>query len=153
MKSVFVYYSLTGNGDYVASLLKNQGVDSIKLETKRPFPKNIILQMIVGGGEALFHKKAKLKISDFDLSSYDEVILGTPIWDGRPAPAMNTFLEHNPLAGKTIVLVSYSGSGDARKCEKNLSKLFPIKASVSLKEPSTNKEAAIASLKTAQLLK
>jgi flavodoxin len=153
MKSVFVYYSLTGNGDYVASLLKEQGIDIIKLETKRPFPKAIALQMIVGGAGALFHRKPRLKIARFDLSSYDEVILGTPIWNGRTAPAMNTFLKKNPLTGKTIVLVSFSGSGDAHKCEESLSKRFPLKTIVALKEPSANKEEATAALKQAQLLK
>jgi hypothetical protein len=66
---------------------------------------------------------------------------------------MNTFLKENPLTGKAIVLVSYSGSGNAHKCEESLSKRFPLKASVALKAPLTNQAEAIASLKKAQLLK
>ena len=37
-----------------------------------------------------------------DLSKYDEIILGTPVWWYRPVPAIRTFLNQNDLSGKTI---------------------------------------------------
>ena len=39
---------------------------------------------------------------NIDLSQYDEIILGTPVWWYRPVPAIRTFLSQNDLSGKTI---------------------------------------------------
>ena len=45
MKKVFVYYSLTGNGDKVAKRLENLGYEIIKLEVKKPLPKRFFLEL------------------------------------------------------------------------------------------------------------
>ena len=39
---------------------------------------------------------------DVDLSKYDEIIIGTPVWWYRPVPAIRTFLNQNDLSGKVI---------------------------------------------------
>ena len=39
---------------------------------------------------------------NIDLSNYDEIILGTPVWWYRPVPAIRTFLTQNDLSGKII---------------------------------------------------
>ena len=40
---------------------------------------------------------------DVDLSKYDEIILGTPVWWYRPAPVVRAFLKKYDLSGKTII--------------------------------------------------
>lgn len=40
MKKIFIYYSLTGNGDEVANYLKNKGYDTRKIEVEKPLPNN-----------------------------------------------------------------------------------------------------------------
>lgn len=141
MKSVFVYYSLTGNGDFVASLFAGKGIDVIKLETEHRLPHHFLPLMMVGGAQALFHHKSKLKKERFDLSAYDRIILGTPVWNARTAPAMNAFLKKNSLIGKEIALVLISGSGDAQKCEASFRKRFALVSVLSLKEPLSNQDA------------
>ena len=37
-----------------------------------------------------------------DLSQYDKIILGTPVWWYTFAPAVKTFLMENSLAGKKV---------------------------------------------------
>ena len=44
-----------------------------------------------------------------DLSGYDRVYVGFPIWWGVAPHAVNTFIENNDLAGKEIVVFATSG--------------------------------------------
>ena len=47
MKKIFIYYSLTGNGDVVAGYLKNKNYDIRKVITKEPLPNNYILFLLI----------------------------------------------------------------------------------------------------------
>lgn len=51
----------------------------------------------------------KIKPLNIDLSKYDEVILGTPVWWYTFAPAMHTFLKENDLSGKTVYPFATNG--------------------------------------------
>ena len=46
---------------------------------------------------------------DIDISAYDEIILGFPIWWYVAPTIVNTFLEAHDFAGKKIVLFATSG--------------------------------------------
>lgn len=47
-----------------------------------------------------------------DTSSYDTVILGSPVWDSRTPMIMSTFIDDAELAGKTVLpFVTYAVSG------------------------------------------
>lgn len=51
----------------------------------------------------------EIKPLNIDLSKYDEVILGTPVWWYIFAPAMHTFLKENDLSGKTVYPFATNG--------------------------------------------
>lgn len=38
-----------------------------------------------------------------DLSKYDEIIIGSPVWWYTITPVVRTFLKENDLSGKTII--------------------------------------------------
>ena len=44
-----------------------------------------------------------------DLSKYDEIILGSPVWWYTIAPVIRTFLKQNDLSGKKIVPFATNG--------------------------------------------
>ena len=44
-----------------------------------------------------------------DLSQYDKIILGTPVWWYTFAPAVKTFLTENSLAGKKVWTFATNG--------------------------------------------
>lgn len=46
---------------------------------------------------------------DLDISSYDTILLGFPIWWYVSPTIINTFLENNDFTGKKIVLFATSG--------------------------------------------
>jgi len=45
----------------------------------------------------------EIKDININLDNYDEIILGTPVWWYRPAPAIRSFLTKYNLTGKTVI--------------------------------------------------
>ncbi len=111
MKKIFIYYSLTGNGLEIANYLKNKNIAIRKVETKEKLPNNKILSILTGGFKAGIGYKDKLDNFDPNISEYDEVIIGSPIWNDRLSSPINTVLDEIDLVGKKLTFILYSGSG------------------------------------------
>ena len=137
-KKLFIYYSLSGNGDLVADYLKHT-YDIRKVVTKEPLPKNYILSLITGGFKAMINYKDKLVGFDNDIASYNEIIIGSPIWNSRLSSPINSVLDKINLSNKKITFILYSGSGKAIKAHELINKKFKAKI-IDLKEPLRNKE-------------
>ena len=56
---------------------------------------------------------------------YDEFIIGTPIWAGKHAPAVNTLLKNKKITEKITAVFTFSGGGDNDKCIEILTKMLP----------------------------
>ena len=135
LRKLFIYYSYTGNGDVVAEVFKEKGYDIRKVETVKRLPKTFFWSMMVGGFQAGMKKKAKLKDFNYDVSDYDEVVIGSPIWNARFAPAINTVLANLKIENQKLAFVLYAGSGTGKKAEKRLLKEYPSAKYVFLKQP------------------
>ena len=93
MKRLVVYYSLSGNTEEAAKKIAGKlGADLLKLETKKRMPKGFAAQILVGGGQVMMKYIPELKPMDKDANDYDEIILGSPIWNSKGVPAINAFL-------------------------------------------------------------
>jgi len=135
MKKLFLYYSNTGNGDVVAEVFKKKGYDIRKFDTIKKLPKSFFWAMMVGGFQAGAKKKAKLLPFNQDISSYEEVVIGSPIWNGRFTPALNGLLDVLDLSTSKLSFVFYSGSGEGKKAVERLQKEFPNAPYIFLQEP------------------
>jgi len=135
MKKLFIYYSHTGNGDEVSKIFKENGYDIRKVVEKKKMPKSFFMQMMVGGFRAGINAKAKLIGYSNDVSSYDEVIIGSPIWNGKLPPATNRVIKETDLTNKKVTFVLYSGSGTGKKATEKLNKLFNKPSIIYLQEP------------------
>jgi len=60
-----------------------------------------------------------------DLSPYDTVYIGFPIWWGVAPHAVNAFLENNEFAGKTVVIFATSGGSGLSPAVRDLQKKYP----------------------------
>ena len=140
MKKLFLYYSYTGNGDIVAEYLKEKGYDIRKFDTVKKLPKSFFWSMMVGGFQAGTKKKAKLLPFDQDISAYDEVVIGSPIWNDRFSPALNGLLATLDFSTKKLSFVFYSGSGEGKKAVQRLEKEYPNVPYVFLKTPKKDPE-------------
>ena len=135
MKSLFIYYSNTGNGDIVAKQLEAQGIDVRKAIRKKKMPKSFFWNVMTGGFLAGIHAKDKLVDFDPSLDGYDRILIGSPIWNGRFSSPINTVLSKLNLEGKELAFVFYSGSGEAKVALKRVAKKYPKAKAVVLKEP------------------
>ena len=140
MKKVFIYHSLTGNGDTVASYLKEKGWAIRKVETSEPLPKNYILSILAGGYKAMVNYEDKLIDFDANIEEYDEVAIGSPIWNARLSSPINSVLKDLDLKDKKLTFVLYSGSGKSPKATERINKEYPNAKVIDLVEPKKNKE-------------
>ena len=146
MRKIFIYYSLTGNGDIVSNYLKGKGIEVRKVVTKEELPKNFILRIMSGGYKAMTLYKDKLDGFNHDISEYDEVIIGSPIWNGRLSSPINTVLDKLDLDNKKITFILYSGSGESKGASKRIKKEYPSAKIINIKNPLNNKEDMISKL-------
>ncbi|MFH1201497.1 MAG: flavodoxin [Candidatus Omnitrophota bacterium] len=112
MRAIIIYYSYSGNtkkvAEVLAEYLKQKGeVEIIGLEAQDE-SNNFFAQC----RRAFWHKRASIAPIQNDLSGYDLICLGTPVWAFGPSPAMNAYLEQCfGLVGKDIILFTTYGSG------------------------------------------
>lgn len=133
-KRIVVYYSLTGNTKEVAEVVADKlGADIVILKTVKPIPKSEGKKFMIGGMQAMFGMKPAIENITTTFSKYDEVILGTPIWAGKNAPAINTFLKDRTIREKVTGVFTCSAGGDNDKCMEVLKKKLPnLRCSVAL---------------------
>lgn len=140
MKKIFIYYSLTGNGDIVAKHLKSEGWDIRKVETSEPLPQNYILSILFGGYKAMINYEDKLIDFDLHIEEYGEIAIGSPIWNARLSAPINTVLKLLDLKDKKLSFVLYSGSGKSPKATEKINNEYPTAKVINLVEPKNNKE-------------
>ena len=134
MNRIIVYYSLSGNTEEAVNIIAEKlGCETLKLETVKPMPKNYAAQLLVGGGQVAMNKIPEIKPLTKDMKDYDEIIIGTPIWNSKGVPAINAFLKDSDVCSKVIGLIITSGGGVIDKCVKALESKIPnVKYKVSL---------------------
>lgn len=140
MSKLFLYYSHSGNGDVVAAYLQGRGFESRKVQRQKKLPKALFPLMMKGGFLAAAKHKDKLRDFDTNLEGYEEIVIGSPIWNGRFASPTNTLLSKVDLSNKKVAFVFYAGGGEAPKAEKRVAKEYPSASCVVLKEPKKNPE-------------
>ena len=147
MKRIFIYYSLSGNGELVSDYLKEKHIDIRKVIPKKELPKSFVLRILTGGFLAGINHKEELIDFDSDITKYDHIIIGSPIWNGRLTCPINTVLDRLDLSDKKITFILYSGSGEAPKTDEMLKSKFNDIDIIHLREPKKNiKELAKISL-------
>ena len=123
MKTVIIYYSLEGNTGYAADrIARILDADMIRLTPKKAYRDKGFLKFFLGGKSSVMKESPALMDSRADISQYDTVIFGSPVWAANFAPPLRTFISENrdALKGKVIAaFVCESGSGG----EKALARL------------------------------
>ena len=133
MKTIIVYYSLDGNTAAAAeALAKRIDADLCEIQPVKPIlsaGKPTFRTLMQGGGQVTFGLCPKIKEFSLDLADYDRIILGTPVWAGRCAAPVTSFLKKycpkHALTDKITAAFTLSGSGDDTRCVRQLRKLLP----------------------------
>ncbi len=112
-KSVVVYFSETGNTETIAKKIAELGgFDIFKIEAADPY-KDEDLTYDADSRARVEQDNPTTRpelAKPIDVSKYDTVYLGYPIWFGSAPRIIFTFLESNNFEGKTIVPFCTSGS-------------------------------------------
>jgi flavodoxin len=126
MKSAIIYYSFTGRtkktSEILAEFLRDKGeVDLIQL-----IPLDESKSFLGQGKRAFMHTRALIELTKRDLTEYDLICFGTPVWAFGPAPAMNTYLDTcRGIQGKDVILFTTYGSGTGNnRCLDYMHKLL-----------------------------
>ncbi len=123
MNRIIVYFSLEGNTEYITDeLVKALSADKLKLVPKKAYSTSGFSKFFWGGKSAVMAEKPELEPYDVDLSAYDQVIFGFPVWAGTFTPPLRTFISENKEGLKNKNLAAFacqSGAG----AEKAFTKL------------------------------
>jgi len=104
LKTLLVYYSYTGNTKIIVDIIKEKvDCDVVELKPKTPFLEEDY-QAIVDKYQSNESSKECVEIEDInvDLSNYDKVIIGTPVWWYTITPVLREFLKNNDLSNKEV---------------------------------------------------
>ncbi|MBL7157853.1 MAG: NAD(P)H-dependent oxidoreductase [Candidatus Omnitrophica bacterium] len=117
MKSAIIYYSFTGNTHRVAQLigdvLRDKGDEVVPVRI-RPLKEET--HFLTQCKEAFLSKKPDLYRTLLELKDFDRIILGSPVWAFKPAPAINTYLDKGAsLEGKKAICFVTYGSGAGKE--------------------------------------
>ena len=134
MKKLFIYYSHTGNGELVKDYFLNKNYEIRRVLPKKELPKSFFLKIMVGGFLAGIRHKAKLIDFDSNIEGYDEIVIETPIWNGRISCPIQMVLSKVKLEGKKLTFILCSGSGKALKAVNYLKKRYNARI-IELQEP------------------
>lgn len=140
MKKIFIYYSLSGNGDLVNDYLTKKGYDSKKIEVKNKLPKNYFLSIVIGGYKAMVNYKETIINFDINIDDYDEIVIGSPIWNDRLSSPISTLLNEINLDNKIVKFILYSGSGKNDRADGFIKNKYPNAKVINIKEPKKYSE-------------
>lgn len=108
MKSLVVYYTRTGNARFVAETIAAEiGADVEEvIDLKK---RTGVLGYLSGGSDARRGKETEIASTKKSPAEYDLVIVGTPVWAGRPAPAILTYFKKHDFADKKVAVFFTQG--------------------------------------------
>ena len=103
MKSLVVYYSRSGTTRFVSEKISQEiGADIEEIVDKKT--RKGRLGFVVGGFEATREKTTEIAETQKSPCDYDLIVVGTPMWNKRVAPAVRTYLKRNDLSEKKVAL-------------------------------------------------
>ena len=131
-KSLVVYFSATGTTKGVAEkIAKAEKCDIVEIIASQPYTdadlnwhdKKSRTSVECNKLDSVRPEIKNLK--EIDVSGYDRIYIGYPIWWGEAPNIIYTFVENKNLDGKTIVPFCTSGGSGMGPSARNLSKKAP----------------------------
>jgi len=119
MKTLVVYYSLTGKTRLVAQTIAEAlQATLVEIEERRPVPMPFVY--LSGSFRAFMNWGSKIKPLDADLKQYERIFIGSPMWAYRPAPAVNSFIYQTNFEGRSLIPFFTMGGDDSDKALANI---------------------------------
>ena len=112
-KMIIIYFTRTGNTELFANYIKeNIDIASYKINPVTAYPEDYNQMLEVARNEQSNNARPEIKEPLTDISKYDIILLGYPIWFSHIPNIIITQLESLDLKGKTIYpFNTHGGSG------------------------------------------
>lgn len=129
-KRIVAYFSASGVTEKVAEMVAEaSGCPLYEIEPKVPYTEADLNWMDKKSRSSVEMSdktiRPEMKEDDISFESYDEIILGFPIWWYVAPTIINTFLEKHDMAGKKIILFATSGGSRFGNTVKELQPSAP----------------------------
>ena len=108
MKSLVVYYTRTGHTKKIAEEIAEKLKADVELlidKTDRAGFKG----WMKSGRDGFLKKSTEIEDIKYDHKDYDLVVIGTPVWAGKMAPAIRTYLHARKIPNSAF-FCTYGGS-------------------------------------------
>ena len=112
MTDLVVYYTRTNKTKMVAEkIAQMKYADMLEIIDKKD--RSGALGYIGGAISAVRNSSTPIEYDVKDLSKYDIVYLGSPVWASKPAPAIREYIEQNDFSDVNVVtFVTMMASGE-----------------------------------------
>lgn len=125
-KTLVLYYSQTGATEKVAQEIQNMlGADMESIGLENPYAGTYAETIERVGMERQNGELPAILPLESDLSKYDVIFLGYPIWYGTYAMPVSTLVKEYDFAGKKVVTFCTFGSGGLEPAMNDLKKALP----------------------------
>ena len=144
-KSLIIYFSITGNTKRVAQQMARKiGADLYQIDVENPYTSKD-LDWIIPNCRANVEQKDSASRPAYhgklpDISQYDTVIFGHPIWWGIPPRIIYTVIEALDLTGKKVASFATSGGSTYSDAQIEMDNLLknPVKGRILSSKTSIN---------------
>jgi flavodoxin len=111
--ALVVFFSRTGNTRVIASQIRRaKQADLFEIVPGAPYPEDYDATVAQARSETSSAYLPPLARSVANISSYDTIYLGFPVWGTTAPPVIRSFLQAHDLAGKQILpFVTHGGYG------------------------------------------
>lgn len=117
---------MDGHIKYLSEILaKNLDADLLPIIKERPYPKKGFFKYFIGGMDATFKRNIVLKQPLPDPSSYDVLVLATPVHAGTLCSPIYSFLKQVDMTNKKVYLIAHSRGGDPKRCLQTIKDTVP----------------------------
>lgn len=139
-RTLVAYYSWGGHTRSVAETIAHAtNADIFEICPSVPYPKNYKECLAKSKEEIAANVRPSLMPTPVDFSGYDTVFIGSPVWFGKIAPPVSTFLSVADLKGKKLIPFFTHGGGGATTAHED----FRAKTGSTIAEPGIWKDSDI----------
>ncbi|MDR2490129.1 MAG: NAD(P)H-dependent oxidoreductase [Spirochaetaceae bacterium] len=112
-KTAVIYFSATGSTEQVATeVQKALKAEIFKIEVEKPYPTDDKQLRDAVAAEQKDKKWPAIKKSAFDVSKYDILVIGSPVWNSSVSSPVVSFLNATDLGGKKVYLFGTCSGGE-----------------------------------------
>ncbi|MCE5188979.1 MAG: hypothetical protein LLF75_07335 [Eubacteriales bacterium] len=125
MKSVILYYTFGGSTKKEAERIGAE-LEAPVYRVREKRNRSLLGSFIPGGFQAMKRKRVKILPPEADLSAFERIYIGCPVWAAYPAPAFNSIADLLP-AGKEVEVFLCSGGNDPRPSDEGTKRMIEAK--------------------------